>query len=80
MRLEVEVVHVVSDPELVLCLVSTAVVVEVKLRLSRSSVRSSALGSMVEAAVVVMERMVVGSGSDNWGLGMRVWRERELRF
>jgi hypothetical protein len=29
---------------------------------------------------VVMERMVVGSGSDNWGLGMRVWRERELRF
>jgi hypothetical protein len=35
---------------------------------------------MVEAAVVVMERMVVGSGSDNWGLGMRVWRERELRF
>ena len=61
-RLEVEVVHVVSDPELVLCLVSAAVVVEVKLRLSRSSDRSSTLGSMVEvmmgaAMVVVMEKI-----------------------
>ena len=63
-RLEVEVVHVVSDPELVLCLVSAAVVVvEAKLRLSRSSVRSSATGS-----IVVVERMVVGSGWDSWVL------------
>ena len=60
-RLEVEVVHVVSDPELVLCLVSAAVVVEAKLRLSRSSVRSSTTGT-----IVVVERMVVGSGWDSW--------------
>jgi hypothetical protein len=71
-RLEVEVVHVVSDPEPVLCRVSAAVVVvvvEAKLRLSRSSVRSSTTGSMA-----VAERMVAGSGLDNWGFGMRVWR------
>jgi len=71
-RLEVEVVHVVSDPEPVLCRVSAAVVVvvvEAKLRLSRSSVRSSTTGSMA-----VAERMVAGSGLDNWGFGMRVRR------
>ena len=64
----------VSDPEPVLCRVSAAVVVvvvvvEAKLRLSRSSVRSSTTGSMA-----VVERMVAGSGLDNWGFGMRVWR------
>ena len=52
-----EVVHVASDPELVLCLVSgtvvevvalvAVVVVEVKLRLSRSSARSSTHCCMV---------------------------------
>lgn len=76
-----EAVKVVSDPELVLCLVSLAVVVvvivvavvvvEVILRLSRSSVRSSSEGSMVAVRMAEKGSMVQG---------MRVRRENQRRF
>ena len=61
---EAAVVQVVSEPELVLRLMSVAVVVELKLILFESSVESSSHGSMVET----WERQsATESAFEGWG-------------